>query len=110
MAYRAGLWLMDLEFVQFHPTVLYHPQKQVFSDFRSGEGRRTVLLNEKGERFMQGCHPMAELAQGTWYQGRFSRRLGKPVQPMYTWIFPTRNRSMFNTVSLQSIKPACNME
>lgn len=62
MAYRAGACLMDMEFVQFHPTVLYHPQNRNFliSEAVRGEGAR--LLNHKGEAFMEQYHPLKELA------------------------------------------------
>ena len=62
MAYRAGACLMDLEFVQFHPTVLYHPENKNFliSEAVRGEGAR--LLNDKGERFMENYHELKELA------------------------------------------------
>ena len=62
MAYRAGACLMDLEFVQFHPTVLYHPENRNFliSEAVRGEGAR--LLNHKGEAFMEQYHPLKELA------------------------------------------------
>ncbi len=62
MAYRAGACLMDMEFVQFHPTVLYHPQNRNFliSEAVRGEGAR--LLNHKGEAFMEQYHPLKDLA------------------------------------------------
>ena len=65
LALRAGLTLRDLEFVQFHPTVLWHSasstqQQMLISEAVRGEG--AYLLNDAGERFMQGQHEMAELA------------------------------------------------
>jgi L-aspartate oxidase len=62
MAYRAGATLMDLEFVQFHPTVLYHPDNKSFliSEAVRGEGAR--LINAEGKRFMQEYHELMELA------------------------------------------------
>lgn len=62
MAYRAGAELMDLEFVQFHPTVLHHPLNSTFliSEAVRGEGAR--LLNSRGERFMEKYHELLELA------------------------------------------------
>jgi len=62
MAYRAGLRLMDLEFIQFHPTVLYHPENRSFLITEAVRGEGAILLNARGERFMPGYHPMAELA------------------------------------------------
>jgi L-aspartate oxidase len=63
MAWRAGANLMDMEFVQFHPTSFAkgptHP-RFLISEAVRGEG--AVLLNNKGERFMAKFHPDAELA------------------------------------------------
>lgn len=59
LAYRAGAVLADAEFIQFHPT-LVSPGGFMVSEAVRGEG--AVLLNERGERFMQALHPDAELA------------------------------------------------
>lgn len=62
MAYRAGAEVMDLEFVQFHPTALRVPGAPRFllSEAMRGEGGR--LLNAAGERFMERLDPRGELA------------------------------------------------
>jgi L-aspartate oxidase len=62
MAYRAGAELMDLEFVQFHPTALFLPGAPRFllSEAMRGEGGR--LLDSEGRCFMAEQHPRAELA------------------------------------------------
>ncbi|MCU1536332.1 MAG: L-aspartate oxidase [Humibacillus sp.] len=64
-ALRAGAVLADLEFVQFHPTVLWlgegsRGQQPLISEAVRGEG--AFLVDEAGERFMQGRHELADLA------------------------------------------------
>jgi L-aspartate oxidase len=65
LALRAGAEIKDVEFIQFHPTVLWRDetksgQQPLISEAVRGEG--AVLVNDKGERFMQGVHPQADLA------------------------------------------------
>jgi L-aspartate oxidase len=64
-ALRAGAAVADIEFVQFHPTVLWEGsgargQLPLISEAVRGEG--AYLLNADGERFMVGRHELAELA------------------------------------------------
>ena len=61
LAWRAGAALTDLEFMQFHPTVLVlDGNSHLISEAVRGEG--AYLHNHAGERFMLGYHPQAELA------------------------------------------------
>ncbi len=62
MAFRAGVALQDMEFVQFHPTALYvaGASRWLISESLRGEG--AVLRNRDGERFMPRYHPDGELA------------------------------------------------
>lgn len=60
LAWRAGAALTDLEFMQFHPTVLAVGGSHLISEAVRGEG--AYLRNHAGERFMSRYHKMAELA------------------------------------------------
>lgn len=62
MAYRAGVDLMDLEFIQFHPTVLFHPENKHFLISEAVRGEGALLKNKEGKRFMPEYHELAELA------------------------------------------------
>ncbi len=62
MASRAGARLLNLEFIQFHPTCLYVPGAPRFLITEALRGAGAVLVNHEGERFMQRHHPLGELA------------------------------------------------
>ncbi|MDD4494861.1 MAG: L-aspartate oxidase [Eubacteriales bacterium] len=62
LAYRAGASLTNLEFIQFHPTVLFHPENKSFLLSEAMRGEGAILRNSKGERFMPKYHEMNELA------------------------------------------------
>ncbi len=62
LCFRAGARIADCEFVQFHPTTLYIAGASRFLISEVVRGAGAVLRDRNGTAFMQGAHPMADLA------------------------------------------------
>lgn len=62
IAFRAGAEVMDMEFIQFHPTVLNLPGAPRFLISEAVRGEGAYLRNSLGKRFMPRYHDLAELA------------------------------------------------
>ncbi len=62
MAYRVGARLVDLEYVQFHPTVFAKKNAPHFLVTEALRGEGAVLVNAKGKPFMEAAHPQGSLA------------------------------------------------
>lgn len=80
LALRAGAEVADLEFVQFHPTVLHDPQephgrRPLITEAVRGEG--AVLVDSAGKRIMEGRHPLADLAPRDIVSAAINRSLGE---------------------------------
>jgi L-aspartate oxidase len=83
MAARAGVRLVDLEFVQFHPTVLNVEGSPRFllSEALRGEGAR--LINDAGEPFMERYEPAADLASRDLVARAIVREVERTGAPVY---------------------------
>src|SRR3954451_55816 len=88
LALRAGAILRDLEFVQFHPTVMYlgpesRGQQPLISEAVRGEG--AFLVDFEGARFMQGQHELADLAPRDVVAKAITRRMHETGHP-HMWL------------------------
>jgi len=75
MAWRAGVAIADVEFMQFHPTALDHPSmpRPLLSEALRGEG--AVLRDDHGRAFMADEHPRSDLAPRDVVARAITRRL-----------------------------------
>jgi L-aspartate oxidase len=88
LAMRAGAFVADMEFVQFHPTVLYlgpraRGQQPLVSEAVRGEG--AFLVDDDGQRFMVGVHELADLAPRDVVAKAVMRRMRETGAP-HVWL------------------------
>ncbi|RYU14625.1 L-aspartate oxidase [Nocardioides iriomotensis] len=128
LALRAGAVLRDLEFVQFHPTVMWlgsgsTGQQPLISEAVRGEG--AFLVDDQGRRFMQGQHELADLAPRDVVAKAIMRRM-RETGRSHVWLdarhfgkekwevrFPTilatcRSHGIDPVRSLIPVAPACH--
>lgn len=128
LALRAGATLRDLEFVQFHPTVMWlgpesHGQQPLISEAVRGEG--AFLVDFEGDRLMKGVHPLEDLAPRDVVAKAIMRRMLDTGRP-HMWLdathlgesfwekrFPTilataRSHGVDPVTQLIPVAPACH--
>jgi L-aspartate oxidase len=115
LALRAGADVADVEFIQFHPTVLYmgessKGQQPLISEAVRGEG--AFLVNDRGERFMKGVHELADLAPRDVVAKEVSRQMAKSGAK-HVWLdaraikdFPERFPTIFASCKQIGVDPA----
>ncbi len=109
LALRAGAEIEDVEFIQFHPTVLWRDetekgQQPLISEAVRGEG--AFLVNDKGERFMSGVHPQADLAPRDIVAKEIFRQMKEHNTP-HVWLDATKIRDFkdrFPTIYISCIE------
>ncbi len=118
LALRAGAAVADVEFIQFHPTVLWRDssvggQQPLISEAVRGEG--ALLLNHRGERFMIGKHPLLELAPRDIVAKEIFNQIKESGNP-HVWLdataiadFPERFPTIFLSCKANGIDPTTQL-
>lgn len=118
LALRAGAEIADVEFIQFHPTVLWRDdslsgQQPLISEAVRGEGAQ--LVNDKGVRFMVGKHPQGDLAPRDIVAIEIFKQMKESNSP-HVWLdttmikdFPERFPTIFASCLENGIDPRKQM-
>ncbi len=109
LALRAGAVLRDIEFVQFHPTVMYlgpdsQGQQPLISEAVRGEG--AFLVDFEGHRFMQGVHPLVDLAPRDVVAKAITKQMSRSNRP-HMWLDARHLGSAFWEQRFPTILATC---
>jgi len=115
MASRAGLSMMNLEFIQFHPTTFHSLNGDRFLITEAVRGEGAKLIDGKGQPFLKKYHPLADLAPRDVVARAIDRemkRSGAPFvrldTPSMEANFPDRFPNVYNNCLTRGVNPTEN--
>jgi L-aspartate oxidase len=109
MAYRAGVEVRNMEFIQFHPTALYSATGARFLISEAVRGEGAILRNAAGEAFMRGYHAMADLAPRDIVARAIDEEMKKSGAP-HVWLDITHRNEAFLRERFPSIYQTCKKQ
>lgn len=109
MAYRAGVEVRNMEFIQFHPTALYSITGKRFLISEAVRGEGAILRNASGEAFMKDYHPMADLAPRDIVARAIDTEMKKSGAP-HVWLDITHRTAAFLRTRFPLIHETCRQD
>jgi len=106
MAFRAGVAVKNMEFIQFHPTTLYSATDQRFLISEAVRGEGAILRNAAGEAFMGAYHSMADLAPRDIVARAIDTEMKKSGSP-HVWLDITHRTEAFLRERFPQIFQTC---